>query len=337
MSQRRSGFTLIELLVVIAIIAVLIALLLPAVQSAREAARRSQCTNNLKQIALSLHNYQSALNTLSPGKKGDAWGSWMVCLLPYMEQVSSFNAWNYQGNNSGLPGYVDFDLRYNGACNITVTSARISAFMCPSDGSNGSLSGIGITLNGVTRLVTSHNYVVNFGNTMMQQRTLDGVPFRGAPFTCIGSPFVDIDGYREREQSGVPNTCYSFAAITDGLSNTMMLSELLVGQTQGGQLDLRGFSWCGPLGTYTAWTGPNSRTPDVIWPGLCNSPRGGVNPPCTTADVTWYTAARSRHSGGVNVAMCDGSVKFVKDSISLPTWSAISSTQGGEIVSADAL
>ncbi|WP_337175060.1 DUF1559 domain-containing protein [Paludisphaera sp.] len=335
MPRRRPGFTLIELLVVIAIIAVLIALLLPAVQAAREAARRSQCTNNLKQIALAMHNYQSALNTLPPGKKGDAWGSWMVFMLPYIEAVSAYNAWNYYGNNSGDPGTIDFDFRYNGAANITVTSARISAFMCPSDGGSQTLSGIGITVNGVTKLVTSQNYVVNFGNTMMQQRPLEGVTFGGAPFTCIGSPFVDIAGYREREQAGIPNTCYSFAAISDGLSNTMMVSELLVGQPTNG-LDLRGFSWCGPLGTYTAWTGPNSRAADVLWPGLCNSPVGsGTNPPCVNADVTWYNAARSKHPGGVNVAMCDGSVRFIKDAISLPTWRAISTTQGGEVVSAD--
>jgi len=332
MPRRRAAFTLIELLVVIAIIAVLIALLLPAVQSAREAARRAQCTNNLKQIGIAMHNYQSTNNTLPPGKKGDAWGTWMVAVLPFIEQMSSFNGWNYMGNNSGQPGYVDFDLRYNGASNLTVTSSRISGWMCPSDGNNTSLSGIGGTGNGNTMLVTSQNYVVNFGNTMMQQRPLNNIPFLGAPFTCIGSPFVDIDGYREREQSGVPNTTYSFASISDGLSNTMMLSELLVGQS-GASYDLRGFTWCGPLGTFTAYTGPNSRSPDVVWPGLCNPT--AVNPPCTTADVTWYTAARSKHPGGGNVAMCDGSVRFIKDSISLVTWGAISTTRGGEVVSSD--
>jgi hypothetical protein len=189
-----------------------------------------------------MHNYQTVIGTLPPGKKGDAWGSWMVFMLPYIEAVSAYNAWNYSGNNSGLPGYVDFDFRYNGAANITVTSSRILAFMCPSDPNNQSLSGIGITVNGQTKMVTSQNYVVNFGNTMMQQRTLNGVPFLGAPFTCIGSPYVDIAGYRDREQSGVPNTCYAFSTISDGLSNTMMLSEQLVGQSTNGY-DLRGFSW----------------------------------------------------------------------------------------------
>src|SRR5277367_746607 len=104
---RRRGFTLIELLVVIAIIAVLIALLLPAVQSAREAARRIQCVNNLKQLGLAMHNYQSAINTLPQGMNGDAWGTWLNAILPYVEQQNLFSAWNSYGNNSGLPGYVD--------------------------------------------------------------------------------------------------------------------------------------------------------------------------------------------------------------------------------------
>ncbi|MDR3621280.1 MAG: DUF1559 domain-containing protein [Paludisphaera borealis] len=331
MLRRRPAFTLIELLVVIAIIAVLIALLLPAVQSAREAARRAQCTNNLKQIGLAIHNYQSSNNTLPPGKKGDAWGTWMVAVLPFIEQMNSFNGWNYQGNNSGQPGAVDWPLRYNGECNITVTSSRISGWMCPSDGNNSALSGIGITVNGNTMLVTSQNYVVNFGNTIMQQTTFNNVPFLGAPFTCIGSPNVDIAGYT-REQSGVPNTTYSFASITDGLSNTMMTSELLVAQS-GASFDLRGFTWCGPTSTFNAFTGPNSTLPDVVWPGLCNAI--SVNPPCTTADVTWYQAARSKHPGGVNVGMLDGSVRFMKNSINLSIWSALSSSHGGEIVSAD--
>src|SRR5215831_17732652 len=98
--RPHRGFTLIELLVVIAIIAVLIALLLPAVQSAREAARRAQCVNNLKQIGLAMHNYESANSSLPPGIKGSVWGTWLVYVLPFMEQSSMFNAWNYYGNNS---------------------------------------------------------------------------------------------------------------------------------------------------------------------------------------------------------------------------------------------
>ena len=94
---HRSGFTLIELLVVIAIIAVLISLLLPAVQSAREAARRAQCINNMKQIGLAMHNYESTHGSFAPGKKGCCWGTWPVFILPYLEAGNTFNAWNNVG------------------------------------------------------------------------------------------------------------------------------------------------------------------------------------------------------------------------------------------------
>src|SRR5881227_1150297 len=96
--QRRRGFTLIELLVVIAIIAVLIALLLPAVQAAREAARRSQCVNNLKQIGLGVMNYESSIGCFPPGEKGCCWGTWNVFILPYIEQSALYNSWNSYGN-----------------------------------------------------------------------------------------------------------------------------------------------------------------------------------------------------------------------------------------------
>ena len=231
--RRRSAFTLIELLVVIAIIAVLIALLLPAVQAAREAARRIQCTNNLKQLGLAMHNYQSGVNTLPQGMNGDAWGTWLMAVLPYIEQPSLFNAWNSMGNNSGLPGYVDGPLRYLGVCNITVSSTRVGAYYCPSDSTNQSVTGLGETVNGVTLLVTQQNYVVNFGNTDMEQMTLNGVPFLGAPFTDIGAPFTDIAGgnYQLRQADGTAMTTYPFSAIRDGLSNTMMVSEVCVGQS----------------------------------------------------------------------------------------------------------
>ena len=102
MRYRRPAFTLIELLVVIAIIAVLIALLLPAVQAAREAARRIQCTNNLKQIGLAMHNYHDVNGCLPPGVKGCCWGSWIVYILPYIEQQNMFNAWNSTGDSRNL-------------------------------------------------------------------------------------------------------------------------------------------------------------------------------------------------------------------------------------------
>src|SRR5262249_24576202 len=131
MRRHHRGFTLIELLVVIAIIAVLIALLLPAVQSAREAARRAQCTNNLKQIGLAMHNYESTNGTLPPGVKGCCWGTWLVFILPYVEQGPLFNAWNSTGNDR--TALTDGDFRYWGATNTTVTYSRVAAYYCPSD------------------------------------------------------------------------------------------------------------------------------------------------------------------------------------------------------------
>ncbi len=350
--RTRKAFTLIELLVVIAIIGVLIALLLPAVQAAREAARRAQCTNNLKQIALAMHNYHDRNNVLPPGMKGCCWGTWLVFVLPDLEQVAMYNAWNFQGNNSGLAGYFDGDLRYAGVCNATVSSTRVNAFMCPSDGNNTALTGIGPTINGVKFSTTSQNYVVNFGNLNIGQGSVingtfqpaiivGGVryDFLGAPFGDIGSPRPDIAA---GSLQGATGGTQGFAAITDGTSNTMVASELIVGQGTGGvynaSFDLRGFSWWGFGASFTGWLTPNSSQPDLVQnQGYCVYPNAS-NPPCAPGtEVTGVQiAARSRHPGGVNAAFADGSVKFLKNSINPLTYRALSSTRGGEIVSADA-
>ena len=349
MNRRSRGFTLIELLVVIAIIAVLIALLLPAVQAAREAAQRAQCVNNLKQIGLGQHNYNQAFNCLTPGMKGCCWGTWQVFILPFIEQTSLYNAWNSCGNP--LYAASDSPFRYSGAANITVTSTRISAFYCPSDGNNTALVGAGATINGVLLQTTSQNYVVNFGNTINYQPSIyvyNGVnyPFLGAPFQDIGSPTPDSPTGVNNVDATVSGST-SFASILDGLSNTLMTSEVLVG-VQTPSTDLRGFTWFGQSSVFTGFNAPNSTLPDVLTStGYCNS--GGQNPPCTVFsgagglsgnDV--YTGlgpmnvARSRHAGGVNAGMCDGSVKFFKNSINLFTWQSLSSSKGGEIVSSDA-
>ncbi|MBX6314198.1 MAG: DUF1559 domain-containing protein [Isosphaeraceae bacterium] len=337
------GFTLIELLVVIAIIGVLIALLLPAVQSAREAARRAQCTNNLKQIGLAMHNYQSANNCLPPGMKGCCWGTWLVFILPYVEQQAMYNAWNSYGNYV-YGGNFDGLLRYNGVCNITVTSSRINAYLCPSDPSNQNYAGY----SALNKLVTSHNYVVNFGNLNINQGSLVGssfqpyivyngiqYPFLGGPFSDIGSPVADNATWSPQEQVA---PTVNFNSITDGLSNTLMTSELLVGTTSGSKKDLRGFSWWAYSTAFTGWLTPNTSQPDMMQSaGYCNYPYP-MNPPCTAATQALgiMLAARSKHPGGVNTGMCDGSVKFIKNSINPYIWRSLSSTHGGEVISADA-
>src|SRR5689334_8518185 len=166
-TRRKSlgrAFTLIELLVVIAIIAVLIALLLPAVQSAREAARRAQCTNNLKQIGLAMHSYHDQVGTFPPGFKGVDWGTWLVWILPYIEQQPAFNAWNSVGDTRTDQGIQQGMFRYGGVANTTVTERRYNTYLCPSDPNNENLAG-----GGFGWPVTAQNYVVNFGNTITVQ------------------------------------------------------------------------------------------------------------------------------------------------------------------------
>ena len=332
---RRRGFTLIELLVVIAIIAVLIALLLPAVQAAREAARRSQCVNNLKQIGLGVMNYESSNGSFPPGEKGCCWGTWCVFILPYVEQGQLYNAWNTIGNNTPNMN-LDSNWRYNGVCNTTVTNSRVSVYVCPSDPNGGQGSGS----------TTYQNYAVNYGNVDQAQANvtvpIPSMPttttiFRGAPFTDMGSPLIDITGYGA---GMVVTTTTRIASITDGLSNTMLASETLIG-TPGGT-DLRGYTWWGPAASFTAILTPNSTYQDSMGNGGCNSI--GSNPPCNNgitnpanSDVMEYLAARSKHPGGVNATMCDGSVKFFKNTINLQAWMASSTTQGNEVISADSL
>jgi len=329
------GFTLIELLVVIAIIAVLIGLLLPAVQAAREAARRSQCVNNLKQLGLAMHNYESTNGSLPPGIKGCCWGTWLIFVMPGMEQQSLYNAWNMVGNGAN-PAASEGEFRYSGVRNITVSSTRVNSFMCPSDGSGTSTTGIGQTINGVVMRTTSQNYALNFGNLhTVQPATFD---FGGTTYNFGGAPFTDLLG----PGAGMNNQrVVTFAGISDGLSNTLGAAEVLVGTGKGGQYaanqDLRGFSWWGSAASFTGWQPPNSPLPDITEAtSYCVYPNP-ANPPCLgpTATLPKLNTARSRHSGGVNCLMLDGSVKFIKNTISPITYRAISTTRGGEVVSAD--
>ena len=174
---------------------------------------------------------------------------------------------------------------------------------------------------------------MNFGNTSATQDTsLDGVVFLGAPFTDIGSPITAI--YGSSTSPATIGGIIRLSAITDGLSNTMITSEVIVGQG----FDLRGFSWWFEGAAFEGYLGPNSSSPDMMQSqGYCNYPFQG-NPPCAEAPsiLSITNAARSRHPGGVNVGMADGSVRYVKDSVNLLSWRALSTTRGSEIISSDA-
>jgi prepilin-type N-terminal cleavage/methylation domain-containing protein len=320
--SRSGGFTLIELLVVVAVIAILMALLLPAVQAAREAARRSLCKNNLRQIGLAMQTYHDIHGVLPPGKKGCCWGTWLVYLLPQIEQPSLYNAWNVCGTNApGMPPGFDIDLRYFGAANMTVTSTRLAAYLCPSDGLNAPITAI---VNGTTYACTSQNYAVNFGNTTQLQADYQGIRFGGAPFVDIGSPLADY--FRPSQPT------QSMSSIKDGTSQTLLLAEVVVGQGR----DLRGFSWWGDAATFESFLAPNSSFPDVLFSGYyCQN--ASPNPPCTAATTALPNnyAARSRHAGGVNAALGDCSVRFIKDAVQIQVWRALTTTLGGEVLNGD--
>ena len=165
----KRGFTLVELLVVIAIIGVLVALLLPAVQSAREAARRSQCISQLKQVGIAMHNYESTFQRLPVGAYGCCWGTWQVSILPYIEQKALYDLY-VMDRKFGMP--VD-DARYSHAANRPVTTKTIKTLICPTDTKPQRVANNGVTYA---------NYVVNFGNTIYDQSNFSGVTFLGAPF-----------------------------------------------------------------------------------------------------------------------------------------------------------
>jgi prepilin-type N-terminal cleavage/methylation domain-containing protein/prepilin-type processing-associated H-X9-DG protein len=311
MRRTRLGFTLIELLVVIAIIAILIGLLLPAVQKVREAAARMTCQNNLKQIGLAMHNHNDSLGALPPGDaSGCCWGTWMVATLPYVEQDNLFKIYVNFGGNDASGGRYGTNTGPGTASprgNRFVSSQRIKTFTCPSD------------MPQVWFGMTKHNYAVNFGNTTYAQDTFRGVRFQGAPFT-IARPY-------QAGLSAQPKNI-RILDVLDGTSNTFLAAEVL----QGTRDDLRGFSWWGPAAEFTAFYSPNSSEPDSLSGGICfNDPQLGL--PCFQVSGLNIYAARSRHSGGVQVVMCDGSARFIPNGININTWRGLSTSQGGEVIS----
>jgi prepilin-type N-terminal cleavage/methylation domain-containing protein/prepilin-type processing-associated H-X9-DG protein len=317
--RSRPAFTLIELLVVIAIIAVLIALLLPAVQAAREAARRAQCINNLKQIGLAMHNYHESRNALPAaemtflGLPNGTNFSALSQALPYLEQSNLFNSLNF--------GYPDVD-----PTNGTVMLANVSAFICPSDPYNPNAA-----------LGAQTNYMADMGSGIVWQSSLF------APNTSLPMPNGVFYG----------NSATTFAAITDGLSNTGFYSERIVGDATTGIVSpfadvffdpgapttiADAIAQCQALNIYN----PANQIPMVMgvpWVDGQHITLHVTTP--NTRSCGFFIVNRaimppsSKHPGGVNLLLGDGSVRFIKDSINPATWSALGTRNGGEIISAD--
>jgi prepilin-type N-terminal cleavage/methylation domain-containing protein/prepilin-type processing-associated H-X9-DG protein len=360
-SRSRHGFTLIELLVVIAIIAVLIALLLPAVQSAREAARRAQCTNNLKQIGLSMHNYHTSSGTFPMGVSASnntwnathgcsaqvTWNGWSVhgLLLPYLEQGVMYNALNF---------FFDPLVCSSQNYNNTVFSSGISAFVCPSDSNSGRGKGLGYL----------NNYYASIGTTI---GTVQNYPYSGS---------AGLFTY---------GLAYSLRDCEDGSSNTIAWSEGLVGNG-GTPFNYRGNGVFGPCyawiadagqnvpqtmatlnqcnaewqkdttsvpardisynkGQYWGWGAESMSLFNTLVPpsstqypwGDCRSGCAGCcgDGLCAAADHSEICNANSNHPGGANVLFGDGSVRFVKSSTNMMTWWALGTRSDGEVISAD--
>ena len=338
--RRHRGFTLIELLVVIAIIAILIGLLLPAVQKVREAAARSTCQNNLKQMAIANMNYESANGTFLPGvgKNGCCWGTWMIPILPYMEQDNMFRGYTNFGGLDYSGG------RYNLLSNVVNTTGfRVKSFTCPSDEpQQWNLS--------ATQILQKHNYALNAGNTTLYQRNLPlgcvagsagCTVYGGAPFDFYSNVVNNSDDstvpYNGPAPPGGPDKDagrlgqqQKITSISDGTSNTVMAAEIIQGKTN----DLRGLTWWGGSAGFTTFNTPNTGV-DFLNGGICPAQDFPNLPRCTTAGTnsgTRMISARSMHSQGINASMCDGSVRFITNSINIAAWQAAGTARGGEVI-----
>lgn len=299
--RHPRAFTLVELLVVIAIIATLIGLLLPAVQSAREAARRSSCSNNQKQLGLAMHNYHTAKRSLPPGNKqftnaaGNAVKSPTVAfLLPFIEE-------------RGRADLYDFKKAWD--VQVAVVGQLIPSYQCPSDVSRTMDSSQGVEGD------RKGSYGINWGQNTFGQPFPTTLAQAKAPFAA--------------------NFGAKFSEITDGTSKTLMLTEMIQAPSEAGQtVDRRARIWNPNGGSYQVVTkfGPNTSSDDVSF--CADRPEIGLPCTATTGDASCSIAARSKHVGGVTTTFCDASVRFVDDSIDLTIWKAASSMSQAEAVSA---
>jgi prepilin-type N-terminal cleavage/methylation domain-containing protein/prepilin-type processing-associated H-X9-DG protein len=340
--MRRRGFTLIELLVVIAIIGVLIALLLPAVQAAREAARRSQCINNLKQLGLAVQNYIDINGALPPTGTNQTLVfndfSMKTRFLPYMEQTPLYDAINQ----------AQF---YNSTFNTTACVTTVSTFLCPSDGNEnrrvpGNAPGftfgecnygnnIGTCLNFYGGRFDGPAYSLSPGNIISATVSLATIK-DGTSSTAIHSEWVKgksiaADGPNMIYVSPVTYTVNSSppAPTVDLVTSVRDLAAGCQNSTVKSTMATRGYSWmymsCGIGGGYSHIMTPNKKA--------CYFSNHNANPNAIK-EVT-LVGASSAHPGGVNVGMLDGSVKFIKDTVSVQTWTAIGTMNRGEVVSSD--
>ena len=372
--RLRRGFTLIELLVVIAIIAVLIALLLPAVQAAREAARRVQCTNNLKQIGLALHNYHTSIDRFpmavsknplfSAGDTDNQWGygrwtgwSAQALLLGYLDQAPMYNAANFNwgpGSDGAMGG---------SAINSTVYNTVINGFLCPSDANAGRQrnnsyhASIGsttyespVTTPGMFAVWTAYGLrdcTDGSSNTIAFAEALTGRNNASSTNTSSGDAYrgdvvenATDPGFATNQGSDDPKGYYSnqdqYLYAASNVANILTGLQACATAWTNGQFTTSFSSMRG-----FSWADGNggwTYTNIIQTPNRDSVfPGGGCRFNCAGCgiDSSFSYGVSSNHPGGANVLMSDGSVRFIKDSVARLTWWALGTRNGGEIISAD--
>lgn len=310
--DRRRGFTLIELLVVIAIIAVLIALLLPAVQQAREAARRTQCRNHLKQMALAVHNYESTFSTLPINRYGDygyssywnyayedsySW-SWLATILPYIDQAPLWNAAN-------VP-----NVRLKDSPQV---ATAVSVFDCPSDGLFGS----------AVKNETSHYLRTNLLVGMTNYKGVQGANFCWGDWPNNGTAGHSCEPWEDGDGAFYPMNWVKplrWAHFTDGTSNTIMIGEQVYEPLDPGN---------GHYGLGYAWAHSVEACAIAAMPINAKRPNGT---PYAFGDWQGRNGFRSRHVGGAQFALADGTVKFLSENMALGLYRALATVRGNEVV-----
>jgi prepilin-type N-terminal cleavage/methylation domain-containing protein/prepilin-type processing-associated H-X9-DG protein len=332
-SRSPHGFTLVELLVVIAIIGILVSLLLPAVQAAREAARRIQCTNNMKQVGVALLNHHATKAIFPSGTSGteltgtNVWSGWtgLVQILPFIEE-------------SALEEQIDYSddfMGYHGSpVNRTILAKQIPTYQCPSDNTSGRVRQL--RDYGFSHPISRSNVVLNFG---MGDPTSPG---KGFLWNCdFPSPQNETPPVEETENGGPFRFHFGrkIRDFRDGTSKTVIVSEVIAGRLDqlGEPRNYRGV-WAFPFfgAQYQHVNTPNSSVPDHM--RYCGDTTVELNCVDDTTGLsrglcTGHIGARSEHPGGVNALRCDGSVAFYGNAIDLAIWQAQATIDGGEVSS----
>jgi len=298
----RRGFTLIELLVVIAIIAILVGLLLPAVQKVRETSARNKCMNNMRQLGLAMHTHHDSKGFFPIGARNNPRQTWVMHLWPFIEQTNLALQINISTQQ-----FYDAPAT-NGGSLTGLTGVKVPLYYCPSD------TPADLDASGAFYQRRRGNYVVNWGQTM----------YDTAPDVNKLAPFSHTDGNRSTPRPTNMNS------ITDGKSSTLMVSEYLMPKSRDDN------DWRGDIQNddgvfkFMTLTTPNSSAIDIVnWAQDTGDPMLPVS-----TGGSQYNAARSRHVGGVNVVLCDGSTRFVSSKIALNIWQALGTMNGGETVGA---